>query len=79
MAAHWQMLDRRARRGSVREGHGDLRCEHVLLGEMPQVVVCIEFDRGLRELDVADDLAFLVMDLVANGGRGSRERSSGLP
>ena len=68
VAAHWQMLDRRARGGSVREGHGDLRCEHVLVGEMPQVVDCIEFDRGLRELDVADDFAFLVMDLVANGG-----------
>jgi len=47
---------------------GDLRCEHVLLGEMPQVVDCIEFDQGLRALDVADDLAFLVMDLVASGG-----------
>ena len=68
VAVHWQMLDRRARRGSVREGHGDLRCEHVLLGEMPQVVDCIEFDRGLRALDVAADLAFLVMDLVASGG-----------
>ena len=44
------------------------RCEHVLLGEMPQVVDCIEFDRGLRALDVAADLAFLVMDLVASGG-----------
>jgi len=32
------------------------------------VVDCIEFDRRLRELDVADDLAFLVMDLVASGG-----------
>jgi uncharacterized protein len=68
VVAHRQMLDRRARRGRVREGHGDLRCQHVLLGDMPQVVDCIEFDRGLRELDVADDLAFLVMDLVASGG-----------
>ena len=68
VVAHAQMLDARARRGLVREVHGDLRAEHVLLGETMQVVDCIEFDRGLRELDVADDLAFLVMDLVANGG-----------
>ena len=68
VVAHAQMLDARARRGLVREVHGDLRAEHVLLGEAVQVVDCIEFDRGLRELDVADDLAFLVMDLVANGG-----------
>ena len=68
VVAHAQMLDARARRGRVREVHGDLRAEHVLLGETVEVVDCIEFDRGLRELDVADDLAFLVMDLVANGG-----------
>ncbi|HSO99475.1 MAG TPA: AAA family ATPase [Solirubrobacteraceae bacterium] len=66
--AHAQMLDARARRGFVREVHGDLRAEHVLLDETVQVVDCVEFDRGLRELDVADDLAFLVMDLTASGG-----------
>ena len=68
VVAHAQMLDARARRGLVREGHGDLRAEHVLFEETLEVVDCIEFDRGLRELDVADDLAFLVMDLVAHGG-----------
>jgi aminoglycoside phosphotransferase family enzyme/predicted kinase len=67
VVAHAQMLDARARRGFVREVHGDLRAEHVLLGETLQVVDCIEFDRGLRELDVADDLAFLVMDLASGG------------
>jgi predicted kinase len=68
LTAHAQMVDARARRGLVREGHGDLRAEHVLLDETLQVVDCVEFDRSLRELDVADDLAFLVMDLVAKGG-----------
>ena len=68
VVVHAQMLDARARRGFVREGHGDLRAEHILLGETVDVIDCIEFDRGLRELDVADDLAFLVMDLVAHGG-----------
>jgi len=62
------MLDARAREGHVREGHGDLRAEHVLVGRSIEVVDCVEFDRGLRELDVADDLAFLVMDLAALGG-----------
>jgi len=66
--AHAQMLDARARRGLVREVHGDLRAGHVLLGERLEVVDCVEFDSGMRELDVADDLAFLVMDLVAKGG-----------
>ena len=33
-----------------------------------RIVDCVEFDPGLRELDVADDLAFLVFDLAALGG-----------
>lgn len=68
VVAHAPTVDARARNGLVREGHGDLRAEHVLLGAKPAIVDCIEFDPGLRELDVADDLAFLVMDLVRNGG-----------
>jgi aminoglycoside phosphotransferase family enzyme/predicted kinase len=68
VVAHAQSLDARARDGLVREGHGDLRAEHVLLDGSAQIVDCIEFDRGLRELDVADDLAFRVMDLAARGG-----------
>jgi uncharacterized protein len=68
VVAHAQILNARARGGFVREVHGDLRAEHVVLDETLQVVDCIEFDRGLREIDVADDLAFLVMDLAAYGG-----------
>jgi aminoglycoside phosphotransferase family enzyme/predicted kinase len=67
VVAHAHTLDERARRGLVREIHGDLRAEHVLLGRPVRVVDCIEFDRRLRELDVADELAFLVMDLTALG------------
>ncbi len=62
------MFDTRALRGFVREVHGDLRAEHVLLDGAPQIVDCIEFDPDLRSLDVADDLAFLVMDLTACNG-----------
>ena len=40
----------------------------MLLDGSGQMVDCIGFDPTLRELDVADDLAFLVMDLVARGG-----------
>jgi predicted kinase len=68
IGARGAMLDARAETGSVREGHGDLRAEHVLLGEPVRVVDCVEFDAGIRTLDVADDLAFLVMDLLTLGG-----------
>lgn len=69
VAAHAHTLDRRARRGRVREGHGDLRAEHVVLGGQLEIIDGIEFDPALRELDVGDDLAFLVMDLVAHHGQ----------
>lgn len=68
VTAHAQELHQRVARGRVREGHGDLRAEHVLIGERIAIVDCIEFDAALRELDVADDLAFLVFDLTARGG-----------
>ncbi|HEX6388952.1 MAG TPA: AAA family ATPase, partial [Solirubrobacteraceae bacterium] len=69
VTANAAMLDTRARGGLVREGHGDLRAEHVLLeGDRVSAVDCVEFDRALRQLDVADDLAFLVCDLAAIGG-----------
>lgn len=73
IVAHAQTLDARAQAGFIRDLHGDLRAEHVLLEETVQIVDCVEFDPGLRELDVADDLAFLVMDLVAKGGEQTAE------
>jgi aminoglycoside phosphotransferase family enzyme/predicted kinase len=57
-------LAERSRHGHVRDGHGDLRAEHILLGESIQVVDAIEFDPGLRIADVGYDLAFLVMDVA---------------
>ena len=69
IAARADTFGERAFGGLIREGHGDLRAEHVLVaGDRVQVVDCVEFDQGLRELDVCDDLAFLVFDLAALGG-----------
>lgn len=68
LVAHAQTLAARADGGFVRELHGDLRAEHVVFGSALEIVDCIEFDQQLREMDVADELAFLVMDLTARGG-----------
>ena len=57
-------LGRRAAAGRVRDGHGDLRAEHVLLGAGVQAVDGLEFDRELRIADVGYDFAFLVMDVA---------------
>jgi len=63
MAGRRGELERRARSGAVRDGHGDLRAEHVVLERGIEVVDCVEFDPGLREIDVGLDLGFLAMDL----------------
>ena len=68
VVAHARTLNARARDGRIREGYGDLRAEHVLVDGGVQLVGCVASDRRLRELDVADDLAALVVDLVARGG-----------
>jgi aminoglycoside phosphotransferase family enzyme len=57
------LLADRVRAHRVAEGHGDLRPEHLcLLQEEPVIFDCIEFDRSLRLLDVADELSFLSME-----------------
>ena len=60
-------LDERACKGLVRDVHGDLRAEHVVLSDPIEVFDCIEFDPQLRQIDVGCDLAFLVMDLERMG------------
>lgn len=59
----------RAAVGLVRDGHGDLRAEHVVLERGIEIVDCVEFDPALREIDVGLDLAFLVMDLLRRDER----------
>ena len=48
-------IARRASNGWVRDGHGDLHCEHVCFApEGIQIFDCIEFDPQLRCCDPAD-------------------------
>lgn len=58
----------RQRSGAVRECHGDLHMGNVALIDGRLVPFdCIEFDPGLRWIDVMSDVAFLTMDLKAHG------------
>jgi hypothetical protein len=60
----------RRRDGRVRECHGDLHLDNiVVLPEGPTAFDGIEFDPALRWIDVASDIAFPVMDLQAHGRR----------
>src|SRR5690242_13086845 len=67
LVSHRRMLLDRATTGLVRDGHGDLRAEHVVLEDPIAIVDCLEFDPALRQIDVAEDLAFLTMDLTRLG------------
>ena len=58
------LLAERAAAGRVRDGHGDLRAEHILLGLRVEAVDGVEFDAALRVADVGYDFAFLVMDVA---------------
>jgi aminoglycoside phosphotransferase family enzyme/predicted kinase len=62
------LFDRRRTDRRIKHGHGDLRSEHIYFTPNGiQIVDCVEFSERLRCLDVASDLAFLAMDLAAQG------------
>jgi len=87
---HAPLIERRARSGRVRDGHGDLRLEHVYLPplraslglspaddsrvERPVIIDCIEFNDRFRYADVCADIAFLSMDCAAHGRRDLGEQ-----
>lgn len=64
------LLEERRRRGFVRHCHGDLHLRNIVLLEgKPVLFDGIEFDERLAVIDVAYDLAFLLMDLEKRGLR----------
>lgn len=66
LADNGQRFAERMRADKVRDGHGDLRLEHVYLphdGSI-EVIDCIEFNDRFRYGDVCADIAFLSMDLL---------------
>jgi aminoglycoside phosphotransferase family enzyme/predicted kinase len=74
LADHEDILRHRVREGRIRDGHGDLRADHIYFHNGVQVIDCIEFNERFRYGDAALDLAFLVMDLdrLGHGRTGRR-------
>lgn len=50
------------------EVHGDLRPQHVYLGDPPLFIDRLEFNRDLRMLDPLEELAFFAMECARLGG-----------
>jgi aminoglycoside phosphotransferase family enzyme/predicted kinase len=81
IARHTSLFAARRAARRIREGHGDLRAEHVCVLDAPvlappphvalgpgtYVIDCVEFSHALRCSDVASDVAFLAMDLERLG------------
>lgn len=67
MVRQQPLLERRAAQGRVVDGHGDLHARNICMLSPPQIYDCLEFDAGLRCGDVANEVAFLCMDLRYRG------------
>jgi uncharacterized protein len=76
LTRHRDRFVERVRAGRVRDGHGDLRLEHVYLDDRGPVTIidCIEFNDRFRYADVCADVAFLSMDLAYEGRVDLAER-----
>jgi aminoglycoside phosphotransferase family enzyme/predicted kinase len=75
LRGHASSFEKRVAQQRVRDGHGDLRLEHVYLeGDRVTVLDCIEFNERFRFADVCADIAFLSMDLAGHGRVDLAER-----
>jgi len=68
-----ELLRERIRGHRIVEGHGDLRPEHVSIGDPPVVIDCLEFNKQFRILDPAEELSFLWMECAFLGAPGVGE------
>jgi predicted kinase len=65
------LLQARRQSGWVRECHGDLHLANlVLIDKQVQMFDCIEFSEDLRWIDVASEIAFTCIDLMAHAQPG---------
>lgn len=66
------LFEERRDLGWIRDGHGDLRCEHLFHTEDGwRLIDCVAFRDDLRISDVLADIAFLAMDLHRLAGQES--------
>lgn len=62
-------VDRLKRRRIV-DGHGDLRPEHIWLGDEVKIIDCLEFNARLRILDPLEEIAYLDLECEHLGMKG---------
>jgi aminoglycoside phosphotransferase family enzyme len=62
LAERSALLVERVRRRHIVDGHGDLRPEHIWLGDPVRIIDCLEFNPRLRTVDPFDEVAFLCVE-----------------
>jgi aminoglycoside phosphotransferase family enzyme len=62
LARRSALIVRRVRGRHIVDGHGDLRPEHIWLGDPVRIIDCLEFNAGLRAVDPLDEIAFLCVE-----------------
>ena len=55
------------------DGHGDLRPEHIWLGDEIKIIDCLEFNARLRMLDPLEEIAYLDLECEHLGMKGVGE------
>jgi uncharacterized protein len=62
LAGRSEMLAYRVQKRCIVDGHGDLRPEHIFLGDPVRIIDCLEFNARLRAVDPFDEIAFLSLE-----------------
>jgi uncharacterized protein len=62
VTARFPLLRDRVMDGKIKDGHGDLRTEHICVLDPPVMFDCLEFDDQLRMADPIDELSFLALE-----------------
>lgn len=62
-----RLFEKRISDHRIRDCHGDLHLDHICINDEIAIFDCIEFNEHFRCGDVAEDVAFLTMDIDFNG------------
>jgi aminoglycoside phosphotransferase family enzyme len=62
LAEKSRLIAGRVRGRHIVDGHGDLRPEHIWLGDPVRIIDCLEFNPALRAVDPFDEIAFLCIE-----------------
>lgn len=73
LAERGALIAARVRSRCIVDGHGDLRPEHISLGDPVRIIDCLEFNASLRVVDPLDELAFLCVECERLGAAWAGE------